>query len=176
MQLSKQAKEFANLILQHYGCPSKSSCQDKKCVQHHEGSLQSAKDKQAELYPAKTGDSGIGPVSVEVGKASSKPSSGPDYSRWEALSKELDSEDKDGQKKEEDPKNQVWGCSQDHRKERDIYERPNSEKMAIAEDFKKQGDTAYKQQKLQEADYCYQKVLETYPVGTLPHLYYSSGR
>jgi hypothetical protein len=45
-------------------------------------------------------------------------------------------------------------------KERDIYERPNEEKMKIAEDFKKQGDTAYKLQKLEEADYNYQKVIE----------------
>lgn len=160
MQVSKQAKEFASLILQYYGCKEQDHCHDAECAVHREQSSIAHNNEQNDLNSLKEPDQDPKSSQLVAESSKQKPSAGTEYQKWESLAKQLDSEEQKEGDKKDDPKNQVWGCSQDHRKERDIYERPNSEKMKIAEDFKKQGDTAYKQQKLEEADYCYHKVLK----------------
>lgn len=156
MQVSSKAASFADIVLQHHGCVHAASDAvadghgHHDCDGHDSGVAKELADGEGEELGGE-----VGRGSGEQGKASGKL----DYSKWEAIETKLTEEDTESPEKADPAKNQIWGCAQDHRKERDIYERPNSEKLVIAEDFKKQGDTAYKQKKLDEADYCYQKVL-----------------
>ena len=68
----------------------------------------------------------------------------------------------------ENPENQnMYGCMHDKRKERDIYDRPNSEKLETAAYFKQEGNNAFKTKEFQKASYMYQKSLLylTYTIG-----------
>jgi hypothetical protein len=158
MRVSKQAKEFADLILQYYGCSEKAACQRSACPQHGEGHSHKAAHTKATLEPSQSDHLEHEMNSGSTSKLQTKPSASTEFGKWESISKTIEDEEKKSDETKESEKNQIWGCAQDHRKERDIYERPNSEKMSIAGDFKKQGDTAFKEQRMEEADYCYQKV------------------
>ena len=67
--------------------------------------------------------------------------------------------------RDKDPKS-LWGCTNDHRKvqtatnieERDIYERPNKEKLQIAQDFKNEANKAYKAKDYDKSAFMYKKV------------------
>jgi hypothetical protein len=160
MQVSKQARAFADLVLQHYGCKDEHACKDSACSQHvgHGSSPHSSNETGPDNSIGSIPETNL--ISPGSGDGLIKANAGAEADKWQALTKQIELEENQQTEKKEEEKNQVWGCSQDHRKERDIYERPNEEKMKIAEDFKKQGDTAYKLQKLEEADYNYQKVIE----------------
>lgn len=172
MLVSVNANAFADVVLMYHGCkhaPGDATvtekcagggcgagpCEEKSCQKGVEG-------EKGELMGEKGGRMEIG-LGIAEGDKEGKASGGIDYSKWQAIDAKLAHEETRDPEKTDPAKNQIWGCAQDHRKERDIYERPNSEKIMIAEDFKKQGDDAYREKKLEEADYCYQKVCFTYP-------------
>ena len=85
-------------------------------------------------------------------KATSADQAGPnrvigttDYAKWEHLEDQEDSEEAK-KKKEEDYVKSM--CSQNHRKEIQLYEKPTHEKLAAAETFRQQGNEAFRNQKI----------------------------
>lgn len=73
-----------------------------------------------------------------------------DYAKWDDL-------DEEEEKKEEEKRKFAGMCSQDHRKERELYERPTAEKLQACELFKSQGNTAFKEQNYSLAALSYRK-------------------
>eukprot|EP00743_Colponemidia_sp_Colp-15_P009626 GILK01010529.1.p1 GENE.GILK01010529.1~~GILK01010529.1.p1 ORF type:complete len:288 (+),score=71.58 GILK01010529.1:131-865(+) len=53
----------------------------------------------------------------------------------------------------------VMSCAHDHSKERDLFEKPTSEKLKAAELFRNEGNKAYKEGQADKAAYCYRKAL-----------------
>ncbi|CAG9315881.1 unnamed protein product [Blepharisma stoltei] len=76
-----------------------------------------------------------------------------DYKKWEEFKADEEEEEK---KKEEYAKTM---CSQDHRKEIELFERPNPEKLEAASQFKKQGNDAFKEKNYSLAALFYRKGL-----------------
>jgi tetratricopeptide (TPR) repeat protein len=76
-----------------------------------------------------------------------------DYAKWENFEDEEDKEES----AEEMAKKFAGGCSQDHRKEREIYERPTAEKLQAALLFKEQGNKAVSEQSYSLAAVHYRK-------------------
>ena len=77
-----------------------------------------------------------------------------DYKKWEDFK---DSEESEEQKKAEEYIKTM--CSQDHRKEIKLYERPTKEKLIASAQFKVQGNDAYKQKNYSLAALFYRKGL-----------------
>lgn len=142
MQLqSQKAADFARLIIKHF--PVESHSHRHACTGNHKH------DKEGQCEDEET---------IETNTESSQNLKGAtDYNRWQQLELDLKRKE-DLENKKDEPEPQIWGCAQDHRKERDIYERPYHEKMQIAKDFKAKGDALFGEKKYQEADYHYQKV------------------
>lgn len=67
-----------------------------------------------------------------------------DYQKWEHLEEEEDSAELKKKKEEEYVKSM---CSQNHRKEIQLYEKPTSEKLTAAETFRQQGNDAFRNTK-----------------------------
>lgn len=74
------------------------------------------------------------------------------YAKWDDL-------DVEEEKKKEEERKFAGMCSQDHRKERELYERPTAEKLEACELFKTQGNTAVKEQSYSLAALHYRKAL-----------------
>ncbi len=51
------------------------------------------------------------------------------------------------------------GCSHDHRKEIEIYEKPTEEKIKAAERFRQEGNEAYRKKNMGLASVQYRKAL-----------------
>lgn len=155
--VDQQTLDFCDLMIKYYGHhhdhedEEEEHCKSHGCCSHQPDDSHSA-DNQTSISQGEKPKPNFGPV---------------DYSKWASISSAIP-DDKPKKSRldinsldepPEDPhKDQIWGCAQDHRKERDIYERPNSEKMAIIADFKKKGDEAFRAGKYDEADYFYQRV------------------
>jgi tetratricopeptide (TPR) repeat protein len=77
-----------------------------------------------------------------------------DYKKWEDFKDTEDSEEQ--QKAQEYIKTM---CSQDHRKEIELYERPTEEKLIACTQFKTQGNEAYKKKNYSLAALFYRKGL-----------------
>ena len=77
-----------------------------------------------------------------------------DYKKWEEFK---DSEDTEERKQAEEYIKTM--CSQDHRKEIELYERPTDEKLIACSQFKVQGNEAYKQKSYSLAALFYRKGL-----------------
>jgi hypothetical protein len=79
-----------------------------------------------------------------------------DYEKWENYAPE-------GEEAEETPeetaKKWAGGCSGDHRKERELYDRPTLEKLQAARLFKDKGNTAFKEEGYSLAALNYRKGL-----------------
>lgn len=76
-----------------------------------------------------------------------------DYEKWENFKVDEEEEEK---KKEEYAKTM---CSQDHRKEIELFERPTQEKLDAASQFKQQGNDAFKEKTYSLAALFYRKGL-----------------
>jgi tetratricopeptide (TPR) repeat protein len=74
------------------------------------------------------------------------------YAKWDDL-------DVEEEKKKEEERKFAGMCSQDHRKERELYERPTSEKLEACELFKVQGNTAIQEKSYSLAALHYRKAL-----------------
>lgn len=77
-----------------------------------------------------------------------------DYKKWEEFK---DSEDTEERKQAEEYIKTM--CSQDHRKEIELYERPTDEKLVACTQFKTQGNEAYSQKSYSLAALFYRKGL-----------------
>lgn len=64
-----------------------------------------------------------------------------DYSKWE----NFDDEEKEAEEKKMQEEYLKNMCSQDHRKEIEIYERPTAEKLEASEKFRAQGNDAFRE-------------------------------
>ena len=86
-----------------------------------------------------------------------------DYKKFEDLSKELqkkeDELEKEKNKKYDEAHNHIMGCNNDLRKERQLMEKPNKEKIEAAKRFKDEGDDLLKSKKYDEAINIYEKGL-----------------
>uniref|UniRef100_A0A0G4HX68 Uncharacterized protein n=1 Tax=Chromera velia CCMP2878 TaxID=1169474 RepID=A0A0G4HX68_9ALVE len=85
-----------------------------------------------------------------------------DYGRFEALAEELQAEEQniERKKKEEaDMMRQMWGCSHDHAKERQIFEKPTSEKIKAANRFREEGNRDFQKGHYAKAAVSYRKAL-----------------
>jgi hypothetical protein len=147
MKLSKNGFDLAKLILKHYGKKEGEGTEGKDCCRH--GGCGHEKERNLETQ------------STSQAKPATQAST--DYSYWSKVNASLPDEPKKRNLLEDGPDEaeesaKIWGCAQDHRKERDIYERSNAEKLKIIADYKKEGDEFFKQKKYSEADYSYQKV------------------
>lgn len=74
------------------------------------------------------------------------------YAKWDDL-------DVEEEKKKEEERKFAGMCSQDHRKERELYERPTSEKLEACELFKAQGNKAIQEKNFSLAALHYRKAL-----------------
>ncbi|EPR64215.1 tetratricopeptide repeat-containing protein [Toxoplasma gondii GAB2-2007-GAL-DOM2] len=86
-----------------------------------------------------------------------------DYGKYERLSKRLDEEEERKKKKEEADamaaREMMQGCSHDHSKERQIYEKPTGEKIDAAERFRQEGNAAFREKNYGLAAVNYRKAL-----------------
>ncbi|CBZ53256.1 putative TPR domain-containing protein [Neospora caninum Liverpool] len=86
-----------------------------------------------------------------------------DYGKYERLSKRLDEEEERKKKQEEAEaaaaREMMPGCSHDHSKERQIYEKPTGEKIDAAERFRQEGNAAFREKNYGLAAVNYRKAL-----------------
>ncbi|PHJ22527.1 tetratricopeptide repeat-containing protein [Cystoisospora suis] len=83
--------------------------------------------------------------------------------KYERLSKRLDEEEEQRKKREEAQalaaREMMQGCSHDHSKERQIYEKPTSEKIDAADRFRSEGNAAFREKNYGLAAVNYRKAL-----------------
>ena len=84
-----------------------------------------------------------------------------DYKKYEVLSKEIEIEEKEQSKETNtmDKDKLKMGCSNDLRKERQLYDKPTKEKIEACSLFKTEGDQFIKAKDYKKATDCYEKGL-----------------
>jgi len=89
---------------------------------------------------------------------------GTDYKKFEEISKILDKDDKDKDENNEKIENKSvdklkMGCSNDLRKERQLYDKSTKEKIYAAKVFKEEGDLYIKKKQYDTANISYEKAM-----------------
>ncbi|PFH33117.1 tetratricopeptide repeat-containing protein [Besnoitia besnoiti] len=103
-------------------------------------------------------------TSAEAAKSSPlQVMSNTDYGKYERLSKKLDEEEERRRRQEEAQaaaaREMMQGCSHDHSKERQIYEKPTGEKIVAADRFRQEGNAAFREKNYGLAAVNYRKAL-----------------
>lgn len=80
-----------------------------------------------------------------------------DYNKYEKLSKEIEKEEISSNPKTKEVLK--MGCNNDLRKERELYEKPSSEKIEASQIFKSEGDEKLREKNYEEALKIYDKAL-----------------
>ncbi|KRX03400.1 hypothetical protein PPERSA_08142 [Pseudocohnilembus persalinus] len=163
MKLTPKQKEFADLLLNHYG----KSLQN----ENHKSKIQAQKTlNPLENNQQNNEKNGQNEKEIDINNLNYEKNNQTKYSlnynkfeEKKQTPENLSEEQKKQQELEEMYKNNpylnAFGCNHDRRKERELFEKPTKEKIENAEEFKNQGNQHMKEKEFDKASYFYQKAL-----------------
>ncbi|KAL4477084.1 hypothetical protein ABPG72_015397 [Tetrahymena utriculariae] len=138
MELSEDAYNFSQLVLEEFGAPYRKEEIEKKILNIEE-KYKSLDEQNSQNNQER--------YSLDYEK------------KFNNIKDDEDKQKELEQIMKGNPYLQAMGCSHDRRKERELFEKPTKEKLDNAEYFKSEGNKAIKEKDYEKAAYYYQKAL-----------------